>query len=115
MIEQLVEAQYQVELYRACYVLLDRYIYLTSECVPKEGQIDFQIKSMHWGIECVHDGDRLEGHMQRYHPGGRYYAWISSGQINEYTILDFRKTRPKKARGMVSYFQVLLEMWLLTA
>jgi len=95
-----MEAQYQDELYRACYIALDD-IYLTSEWSGKSlgGQVDFQIKSVKWAIECVREGDRIKDHIARFQSGGRYHKWMTSGEIEEYIILDFRKSKPQKARG----------------
>ena len=107
-----VESHYQVELYRAFYTVLNKNVYLTSRWggIPGHGQVGFEIKAMRWWIECVGEGDRLEEHIQRFKPGGRCYQWILSRQIDEYIILDFRKTMPREPRGMVWYPSVLLEL-----
>ena len=96
-----VEAQYQDEFYRACYVLLGN-IYLSSEWSGKEksGRVDFLVKSQKWAIECVRDGDKLEENISRFQGGGRYRRWIDSGEVEEYILLDFRKSQPRKIRGM---------------
>jgi hypothetical protein len=59
---------------------------------------------MKWVIECVRDGDKIDEQIERFQQGGRYYKWIMSGEIKEYIILDFRTSKPRKARGMVISF-----------
>lgn len=97
-----LEAQYQDEFYRACYVALGRTVYLTPEWTGKasSGRVDFQIKSVGWAIECVRDGDGLNEHIARFQPNGKYHSWIFCGQVKKgYILLDFRKTMPTQARG----------------
>jgi len=75
--------------------------------------VDFQVKSVKWAIECVREGDKLEEHIAKFEAGGRYYKWIISGEIQEYILLDFRKSKPKKARDNVPflYFIVFSDDW----
>jgi hypothetical protein len=100
-----VEAQYQDEFYRACHSELK--VYLTSEWSGSSlavGRIDFRINEMKWVIECVREGDRLDEHIGRFRPGGRYHKWVMSGEVQDYIVLDFRTSKPQKARGMVVSF-----------
>jgi hypothetical protein len=78
-------------------------VYLTSEWSGSSlvGRIDFRIKDVKWVIECVRDGDEIDEHIKRFQQGGRYYNWIVSGEVKEYIILDFRTSKPRKARSMV--------------
>ena len=94
-----LEAQYQDEFYRACHSVLN--INLTSEWSGSSlvGRVDFRIKDMKWVIECVRDGDKIDEHIERFQQGGRYHKWIMSGEIKEYIILDFRTSKPRKARS----------------
>jgi hypothetical protein len=100
-----MEAQYQKEFYRVCHSRLN--VYLTSEWSesPLVGRLNFRIEDMKWVIECVGDGDRdedkIDEHIKRFQQGGRYYECIMSGEIEDYIILDFRTSKPRKARGMV--------------
>jgi hypothetical protein len=96
-----LEAQYQDEFYRACHTALN--VHLTSEWSGNSlvGRVDFRIKDVKWVIECVRDGDKIDEHIERFQQGGRYYNWITSGEIKEYIILDFRTSTPRKARSMV--------------
>ncbi len=104
----LLEAQYQDEFYRACYHLLG-HTYLTEEWAGEKfgGRIDFHIKKVGWSIECLRDGERLDGHIARFRKGGRYYKWIKDGDIKEYIkeyiLLDFRTYIPDKPKGMMIY------------
>ena len=68
------------------------------------GRIDFRIKDMKWVIGCVREGNRIDEHVGRFQPGGRYYKWITSGEVKDYIILDFRTSKPQKVRGMVTSF-----------
>ncbi len=97
-----VEAQYQDEFYRACYALLGN-IYLSSEWTGNlvGGRVDFQLRPVGWAIECVRDGDKLKEHIARFQPGGRYDKWIQSREIQQYILLDFRTSMPRKIRGMM--------------
>ena len=108
-----MEAQYQDEFYRACYVLLGN-IHLSSEWSGKEksGRVDFLVKSQKWAIECVRDGDKLEENISRFQGGGRYRRRIDSGEVEEYILLDFRKSQPRKIRGMT--LSILSWVWMLT-
>lgn len=103
---QPVEAQYHNEFYRACYVILNHKVYLTSEwsASPTAGRADFHIPSVGWTIECVRNGDRLEEHIARFKQGGKYYGAILSGQTKQYILLDFRNSMPKTARGRSNPF-----------
>ena len=106
-LERPMEAQYQDEFYRTCYTKLG--VCLTSEWTGEElgGRVDFQIKSVKWAIECVREGHKLEDRIARFQPGGRYHKWITSGEIKQYILLDFRKSKPRKVRGMVVFVFVL--------
>ena len=97
-----LEAQYQDEFYRACSTVLGD-MYLTSEWTGKTtgGRVDFQITSKGWAIECLRDGDKLEEHIAGFQERGKYYKWITSGEIKDYIILDFRRSRPETVRGNV--------------
>ena len=102
-----LEAQYQDEFYRACYSELG--VYLTSEWSGSSlvGRVDFHIKDVKWVIECVRDGDKIDEHIERFQQGGRYFKWITSGEIKDYIILDFRTSKPRKARSRL-YLSILL-------
>ena len=74
--------------------------YSTRICTSSEwaglttgGRVDFLVTSMGWAIECIREGDRLEEHIASFQEGGRYYQWIQSKKIQDYIMLDFRKSR----------------------
>jgi hypothetical protein len=52
-----------------------------------------------WVIECVRDGDKIDEHIERFQQGGKYHKWITPGEIKDYIILDFRTSKPRKARS----------------
>jgi hypothetical protein len=96
-----VEAQYQDEFYRACWEVLGN-VYITSEWSGQSsaGRVDFQIKSVGW--ECLSDGNGLNEHIKIFQPpDGKYYRWVKSGEVQEYILLDFRQSKPQKARGTI--------------
>jgi hypothetical protein len=94
-----LEAQYQDEFYRVCHSNFN--VYLTSEWSGSSlvGRIDFHVRDVKWVVECVRDGDRIDEHIERFEKGGRYHRWIRSGEIKDYIILDFRTSKPRKARS----------------
>lgn len=96
-----LEAQFRDEIYRAVYLTLGQKIFLTSEwgASSKDGRVDFLLKKVKWGIECVREGTRLEEHVQRFLSGGRYYPWIEEKQMLDYILIDFRKSMPKISKG----------------
>lgn len=98
------EAQYQDELYRACYDLLGA-VHLTSEWPgSSRGRIDFQVKSKRWGFEVVRDGANLDEHLSRFGRGGIYEPLLQSQEIQEYVVVDFRSPtapRPKPRSKLV--------------
>jgi hypothetical protein len=104
-----LEAQYQDEFYRACYVVLDHIVYLTPEWTGKvaSGRVDFQVKSVGWAIEFLRDGDRLDEHISRFQPNGKYFSWILSGEITDYILLDCRQSMPSQAKGKVLLFMCI--------
>src|SRR5205814_9758251 len=109
-IERAVEAKYQDEFYLSCDAVLGS-IHLSSEWTGNgrgkpSGRVDFLLTSTGWAIECVRDGDRLEEHIARFQLGGKYYQWITSGQIKDYVIVDFRRSKPRKVRGIDMSFQL---------
>ena len=109
-----VEAQYQDELYRACWETFGQKLYLTSEYTPpeKKGRIDFFLESPKWGIECVRDGSQFNDHIRRFLPKhGQYCPWIESGLMEQFVLVDFRDTKPViDPSELNTYFLIYLKL-----
>jgi hypothetical protein len=99
------EAQFQNEFYRAIYKVTNGGSGLwispefgTPQSSAHTGRIDFYLMgSKKWGIEILRNGDHLDEHVRQFGPGGAYNVWLTTGQITEYVILDFRThSQPRK-------------------
>ncbi|EEH10578.1 conserved hypothetical protein [Histoplasma capsulatum G186AR] len=104
-----LEATFQNEFYRACYELLGKRLYLSSEWTgtAKGGRVDFQVRGTRWAIEILRDGDNIDEHVARFQTGGRYFPWLQAQEIQEYIILDFRRTQPPKKLSYNRVFYVV--------
>ncbi|KDQ11031.1 hypothetical protein BOTBODRAFT_163340 [Botryobasidium botryosum FD-172 SS1] len=96
------EKAYDVEFYRSLHRLVNGNVIITPEFAsatdaPRTGRIDFFVHRKKWGIECTREGDRLEQHSSRFGNGGAYGAWLRSGDMADYILLDFRTSKPTKA------------------
>lgn len=96
-----LEASYQDEYYRASSELLGN-LYLKSEWAgtQKTGWVDFAIPSEKWIIECVRDGYKLKEHIERFQGTGKYRTWINHQEVDDFILIDFRRSTPRKKRGM---------------
>lgn len=96
-----LEARYQDEYYRASFELLGN-LYLQSEWAGTQqtGWVDFAIPSEKWIVECGRDGDKLKEHMERFQKNGKYSQWISDQKVEDFILLDFRRSIPRRQRGM---------------
>ncbi|KAL4936667.1 hypothetical protein BDV06DRAFT_216484 [Aspergillus oleicola] len=94
--------QYQKEFYRCLFPILDGHFIMSPEFIvktgPKGGTIDFLIAGKKWGLELLRERDRLVEHMNRFERGGQYYSMMQSGEMEQYIVLDFTNTAPKKPR-----------------
>lgn len=96
------EALYQNEFYHGILERLDGGVGITPEFASASdarvaGRIDFFIHQTKWGIECLQDGDRLQGHSRRFADGGGDYGqWLEDGDMEDYILLDFRVGMPEK-------------------
>ena len=85
------ERIYQDEFYRCCYLLAP------SKCHPDVGAIygsrgflDFYIDGeQQWGFELLRDGDKLQGHMDRFDLASGRYRDIP---LADYAVVDFYET-----------------------
>ncbi|OJJ78666.1 uncharacterized protein ASPGLDRAFT_138465 [Aspergillus glaucus CBS 516.65] len=103
-----LEAGYQDEYYRASFELLGN-LYLKSEWAGTQqtGWVDFAIPSEKWIVECVRDGDKPKEHIERFQTTGKYRQWISNQEVQEFILLDFRRSIPRKQRGIDWLFHVV--------
>ncbi|CAA7269652.1 unnamed protein product [Cyclocybe aegerita] len=97
-----IEDLWQKQFYRAACAVTNGAIqmspeYRTPHDAARQGRIDFLVIKRGWGIEIIRDGNELEQHGSRFKPGGAYHPWISGNILQEYVMLDFRRTTPMKA------------------
>ncbi|KAL3454962.1 hypothetical protein BJX64DRAFT_273180 [Aspergillus heterothallicus] len=92
--------QYQKEFYRCLFPILDGHLIMSPEFIiktgPKGGTIDFLVAGKKWGLELLRERDRLVEHMKRFETGGQYYSMMQTGEMEQYIVLDFTNTAPKK-------------------
>ncbi|KAM6499703.1 hypothetical protein JOM56_005211 [Amanita muscaria] len=60
------------------------------------GCIDFFIPVVKWGIELTREGNQLDEHSSRFTNSGAYEAWLNSGDMNDYILLDCCTSIPSK-------------------
>jgi len=101
------EAQYQNEFYRCVLSVTSGSVHLSPEFAsarraPVAGRIDFFIPIKKWGIEITRDGGRLPEHSSRFNPPGAYGAWLVSGDMTDYILLDFRTSTPQNPHPRIS-------------
>ena len=110
-LDPLPEAQYQDEFYRSVFSLTAGSVRISLEFASARGahvtgSIDFFIPIVKWGIEITRDGNRLQEHDSRFERSGAYGAWLQSGDMTDYIILDCRSNVPRKAHP-----STLSEFW----
>jgi hypothetical protein len=100
--DKVPEAQYQDEFYRSVFSATSGNVRVSPEfasarkaCVA--GRIDFFIPAVKWGIEFTQDGNRLDEHSSRFAKPEAYGAWLKSGDMADYILLDCRTTIPRKS------------------
>ncbi|KDQ06792.1 hypothetical protein BOTBODRAFT_181262 [Botryobasidium botryosum FD-172 SS1] len=95
-----VHAQYKGEFYRGLYDLLQGDVRIGPEHAFEvgtlTGRIDFFIPTKEWGVEYTQEGFglELEGLKSCLTDGATYDAWLASGHMTDYILLDFRATIP---------------------
>jgi hypothetical protein len=103
-----LEAVYQDEFYRALYEVTEGATITTPEYSSTSGdslgRIDFFIPSKKWGVEILRDGQALPEHHSRFGIRGTYGQWITGGDMEDYILLDFRITKPRKQRPCKNFF-----------
>jgi hypothetical protein len=100
--DKLPEAQYQDEFYRSVFSVTFGNVRLSPEFASARrarvaGRIDFFIPVVKWGIEFTQDGNRLNEHSTRFAESGAYEAWLKSGDMADYILLDCCTTIPGKS------------------
>ena len=91
----LPEAQYQDEFYRSVFSATAGSVRISPEFASargadRVGRIDFFIPKVKWGIEIIRDGHQLSEHNSRFKTSGAYGAWLQSGDMTDYILLDCR-------------------------
>ena len=94
------EAQYQDEFYRSLFSVTFGNVRVSPEFASARrarvaGRIDFFIPVVKWGVEITRDGARLTEHSSRFAHSGAYGAWLSSGDMVDYILLDCRTRIPR--------------------
>ena len=90
-----LEAVFQHQFYSICVLSLPGKCKVYSEYAIRaadderiQGRIDFFINdNLRWGVELLVNGDRLQEHLERFSPSGRYRGLNSS----DYIVVDFRR------------------------
>jgi hypothetical protein len=95
------EAQYQDEFYRALHDATSGAVRMSPEFASARGakvvgRIDFFIPVVKWGIELTQEGSLLEGHNSRFAARDAYGAWLKTGEMEDYILLDCCTTLPSK-------------------
>lgn len=108
-----LEDQYQKEFYRCLFPILDGHLIMSPEFIiktgPKGGTIDFLVTGKKWGLELLRERNRLVEYMKRFETGGQYYSMMQTGEMEQYIVLDFTNTAPKKPHpGNTSFTYILL-------
>ncbi|KIL58928.1 hypothetical protein M378DRAFT_111568 [Amanita muscaria Koide BX008] len=93
--------QYQDEFYRSVFSVTFGNVCLSAEFTSARearvaGCIDFFIPAVKWGIELTREGNQLNEHSSRFTNSGAYEAWLNSGDMNDYILLDCCTSIPSK-------------------
>ena len=104
--EPLPEARYQDEFFRSVFSVAAGNVRISPEFASARGAhvtgcIDFFIPTVKWGIEIIRDGSGLQEHNSRFEHSGAYGAWLRSGDMNDYVLLDCRTEVPRTAHPSV--------------
>jgi len=95
-----LEAGYQNEFYHGLFMATGGGVLICPELLsaPKAllGHINFFIPGKKWGVELTQEGSKLGEHSSRFGLQGAYGAWLSSGDMSDYILVDCRITMPQK-------------------
>jgi len=108
VISPLSEAQYQDEFYRSLFSVTAGNVRISPEFASAKGadvagRIDFFIPVVKWGIEITRDGNQLSEHNSRFEGLGAYEAWLHSGDMTDYILLDCRTSVPRRAHPSIIF------------
>jgi hypothetical protein len=101
---------YQDEFYRSLFSVTCGNVrfspgFASGKGTKVAGCVDFFIPATKWGIEITRDGNQLQEHSSRFATSGAYGAWLKSGDMDDYILLDCRSSTPEKAHpSMISSF-----------
>lgn len=95
-----MEARYQYEFYRGVFAATGGGVNICPELLSatgkRSGRIDLFVPGKKWGIELTWEGSELAEHDGRFGPLGAYGVWLSSNEMVDYILLDFRTSMPTK-------------------
>ena len=104
------EAQYRQEFYRHMIEEVGGPVRFSPEFSSVRGdlggqRIDFFLQDQMWGIELIRDGDGLRQSYELQYDATRAYGkWLTTQTMNDFIMLDFRKSRPETAHsGSISF------------
>ena len=95
------DAQYQDEFYRSCHALWKGSLTTFPESGTKNGRVDFYIPSKQWGVELLHEGDRLKQHSCRFSGSGAYGNDL---MLSDFIILDCRTSQPRRSHDRMCIY-----------
>ncbi|KAK7456352.1 hypothetical protein VKT23_010599 [Stygiomarasmius scandens] len=104
----LLESHYQMEFYRVANCVYKGAVMLTPEffVMGDRGRIDFYIAQKKWGIELLQEGIRRTEHVQAFNETAKYYHFLKEGYIEQYLLLDCRRTKPPYSKIPYLYHAV---------
>ena len=96
------EVQYRDEFYRSLFSVSFGNVCVSPEFASARragvaGHIDFFIPVAKWGVEITQDGTWLREHSPHFATSGAYRAWLKSGDMVDYILLDCRTSIPRDA------------------
>ena len=81
------EARYQDESYRCAHLHSEGSLVMFPEFGSAKGRVDFFVNSKKWAIELLRNNDRIQEHLARFAPEGKYRKILDAA---DYIIIDFR-------------------------
>ena len=99
--DNLPEAQYQDEFYRSIFSVTSGNVCISPEFASATGAhvagpIDVFIPKVKWGVEIAREGLQSEEYRSRFATRGVYGAWLASGAMTDYILLNCCTKIPRK-------------------